>query len=371
CNFKLKDVLSAQSRGGIFYHRKGKSLLAKSGGSKGNKALDQLTESEEDDGDYATLREIPSDTVSEENKLLDSALRDDSITYARTNRDLTPGDYEDPSPLLTPEPFHNELPPPKISRDTPATAPVTAVVHSSTADSEQPVTTTPRCLRRADSGMPHDELTPRSDSDSSGGSPPSHSETSSGVHSNSSSETHKPRSTSVDDLTMESSRQPSPPWRSFSLQRNVVPPPPPHVAESTVVIRRSKQARPKTTDEPFGRSTNMRMTSFTDHPAATLPLYPTQQVATVYPHCSTMPLPTGGPSIPRQHTTIPSHVRLFNPFMKRLHHCASGVVPSTGLSGGHHTFPHKYSPLQHKQDRDSANFSMASSGDSDQYLPHT
>jgi hypothetical protein len=70
-NFKLKDVLlSAQSRGGLFYPRKGKSLLAKSGGSKGNKALDQLTESEEDDGDYATLREIPSDTVSEENKVL-------------------------------------------------------------------------------------------------------------------------------------------------------------------------------------------------------------------------------------------------------------------------------------------------------------
>jgi len=34
-------------------------------------------------------------------------LRDDSITYARTNRDLTPGDYEDPSPLLTPEPSHD------------------------------------------------------------------------------------------------------------------------------------------------------------------------------------------------------------------------------------------------------------------------
>ncbi|XP_069698499.1 protein tincar-like isoform X1 [Periplaneta americana] len=346
--------------------RKGKTLL---GANKGNKMLDQLAESEEDDGDYATLREIPCDTVSEENKLLDSALRDDAITYARTNRDLTPGDYEDPSPLLTPEPCTDDLPPPPTPCDTPSTAPVTVTVHSSTAETQQPVTNTPRCLRRADSGMPHDELTPRSDSDSSGGSPPCHSETSSGVHSNSSSETpHKPRSTSADDLT-EPSRQPPPAWRSFSLQRNVQPPP--TVAESTVVIRRSKQARPKTTDEPFGRSTNMRMTSFTDHPAATLPLYPTQQVATVYPHCSTMPLPTGGPSIPRQHTTIPSHVRLFNPFVKRLHHCASGVVPSAGLSGGHHTFPHKYSPLQHKQDRDSANFSMASSGDSDQYLPHT
>ena len=117
----------------------------------------------------------------------------------------------------------------------------------------------------------------------------------------------------------------------------------------------------------------MRMTSFTDNPAATLPLFPTQQVANVYPHCSTMPLPapSPAPTAPRQHTTIPTHhngVRLFNPFVKRLHHHVGGPVPSTGLSGGHHTFPHL---LQHKQDRDSANFSMASSGDSDQYLPHT
>jgi len=58
----------------LSYHRKNKSLLTKSGGSKGNKSLDQLTESEEDDGDYATLREIPSDSVSEENKVLSSVL---------------------------------------------------------------------------------------------------------------------------------------------------------------------------------------------------------------------------------------------------------------------------------------------------------
>lgn len=64
CSVRIWDAL--------FYLRKSKSLLAKSGGNKGNKALDQLTESEEDDGDYATLREIPSDTMSEENKVLSS-----------------------------------------------------------------------------------------------------------------------------------------------------------------------------------------------------------------------------------------------------------------------------------------------------------
>nr|CAD7433514.1 unnamed protein product [Timema monikensis] len=567
-------------------YKKGKSLLAKSpkcSGTKGKNKLhppqrediEQLSESEEDDGDYATLRELPlpqnnsEDTLSEENKiqvlrlfsilstdrctsflpltaclatntvclqLLDSALRDDTVTYARTNRDLNPSDYDDPTPLATPEPNDpDDLPPPP-----PVAAPVT--VHTNNGEQHQG-SVTPRCLRRADSGMPHDELTPRSDSVStessgSGGSPPcgNHSETSSGVHSNSSSEHHQQhpsgndqeqstnsrRSTSVDDLTtsLEQNGRVQPQWRSFSLQRNVLPPTstsqtimsqsntnfgPPNgsvssartnvlvqgqpiyafgaihpsqynpqlpsasncpvlmngggemggcpaviletTAESTVVIRR-KQLRPKTDgaeaplvkEEPFGRSTNMRMTSFTDNPdgsrssssSATLPHYPTQPVAisTVYPHCSTMPLPSGinavanhsvnnttgsgsCHSFPRPHTTIPTHhngIRLFNgpnPFVKRFpvyHHQGMsngrppqimmapvgpfGTMPINATPGldavrsngitGHHTFPHvavgiKYSPqhLNGKQDRDSANFSMASSGDSDQYLPHS
>lgn len=75
----------------------------------------------------------------------------------------------------------------------------------------------------------------------------------------------------------------------------------------------------------FGRSTNMRMISFTDcQPSATLPHFPTQQVGMAYPQCSTMPLPPvlNNPihppphiNYPRQHTTIPTHhngVRLFN-----------------------------------------------------------
>lgn len=517
--------------------KKGKSLLSKSpkSGGKGKSKnqrlgdLEQLSESE-DDGDYATLREIP---------LMETI--------------------------------------PSNSDDT------------ASEDNKFQGTGTPRCLRRADSGMPHDELTPRSDSVStessgSGGSPPcgNHSETSSGVHSNSSTEgnpnqsnavngehANQPemaaprRSTSVDDITT-SIEQPrvQPSWRSFSLQRNVAPPTAnshqlivsmkpngplfpngnglgvpngcvsnlnnvngngyattggnftgsvqpvygfgnvhaqqynanmatnststsgdsvgpviagcpavllENTAESTVVIRR-KNSRPKTTEngqvteEPFGRSTNMRMTSFTDasdnsrlgsvkmesYPStvSTLPHYPTQPVtaAAGYPHCSTMPLPSssanvsgsganvsqsnGGSasgschSFPRQHTTIPTHhngVRLFggpNPYAKRFppyHHqgllngrpphvmlgpmghvSSMGPLNQMGTYGtlpvnstaessvqnsnltGHHTFPQinqpvKYNPQQHlhKQDRDSANFSMASSGDSDQYLQQT
>lgn len=349
---------------------------------------------------------------------------------------------------------------------------------------------TPRCLRRADSGMPNDELTPRSDTSNS---PPleagsvsnsnassSHSETSSGVHSNASNASNasqsssQRRATSVDDLTGEPREEPA--WRSCSLQRGVQPPtlksikfsPPnsrpgtsqssfspqyvnhtpilgvgipinditnPSIGcpavilenpnEATVVIRR-KLSRPKLTEplnqneEPFGRSTNMRMTSFTENndirimqaTSATLPHYPTQPALVTYPHCSTMPLPhvsshsvaqgngnssnvvVGGHStgscgsVPRHttipaHTTLPSHhngVRLLhggpNPFVKRFPPIQVHSQVPWALPGGHHTFPQQQigklpTPAQIRQtDRDSANFSMASSGDSDTCLPH-
>ena len=142
--------------------------------------------------------------------------------------------------------------------------------------------------------------------------------------------------------------------------------------EDTVVIRR-KNTRPLTADlsrppelkeEPFGRSTNMRMTSFvTDEGgSATLPHFPTQvpPPPVIYP-CNTMPLPCPpAPPIipvqpmmnfPRPHTTIPIHhngVRLFpSPYGKKLQY--------TGIPR-----------LPNMHNRDSANFSMASSGgDSD------
>ncbi|XP_072760069.1 protein tincar isoform X2 [Anoplolepis gracilipes] len=407
----------------------------------------------DDDGDYATLRELPlinsmdpaDDTTSEENKWQrwPKSRRDGIPKYRNMNGGQTP-----------------------------------------------------RCLRRADSGMPHDELTPRSDSSNSppldvvnGGSgngagsvtghsnTSSNSETSSGVHSNASNASNashsssQRRATSVDDLTGEPRDEPREQWRSCSLQRGIQPPtanttfsPPSsrpgtsqsfsspqyvnHVPpfsnvttgneigvgcpavilenpnEATVVIRR-KLSRAKLTEplnaneEPFGRSTNMRMTSFTESndiriqaSSATLPHYPTQPIVT-YPHCSTMPLPhashsvaaanmSGGStgscgSVPRHtfvppqvhttmpaHTTLPSHhngVRLLhnatgNPFVKRfppVHlHTQPWALP------GHHTFPQMpqsnnkltVTAQIRQSDRDSANFSMASSGDSDTCLPH-
>lgn len=143
--------------------------------------------------------------------------------------------------------------------------------------------------------------------------------------------------------------------------------------EDTVVIRR-KSSRPLTADlsrppeikeEPFGRSTNMRMTSFTDEGcSATLPHFPTQTPpsSVIYP-CNTMPLPyppappvvpvqpVSCNAFPRPHTTLPIHhngVRLFpTPYAKKLQY--------TGI------------PRLPKHNRDSANFSMASSGDSDSH----
>ncbi|EGI65610.1 hypothetical protein G5I_05873 [Acromyrmex echinatior] len=475
----------------------------------------------DDDGDYATLRELPlitsldpaDDSTSEENKWqrwpisrkdsipkfrnLLECVNDDQVTYyASASRDLQPSEG-DPSPLLTPDPLPDPaeeplpLPPP-----TPTSAPTTDIVTAPlTTNAQMNGGQTPRCLRRADSGMPHDELTPRSDSSNS---PPldtvgsgggagsvtghsntsSNSETSSGVHSNASNASNashsssQRRATSVDDLTGEPREEPREQWRSCSLQRGTQPPSanmtfsPPnsrpgtsqsfsspqyvnHVPpysnavneigsgcpavilenpnEATVVIRR-KLSRTKLTDplnpneEPFGRSTNMRMTSFTESndiriqaSSATLPHYPTQPIVT-YPHCSTMPLPhashsvaaanmSGGStgscgSVPRHtfvppqvhstmpaHTTLPSHhngVRLLhanavgpnNPFVKRFPpvqlHTQPWALP------GHHTFPQipqsnnkLTATAQIRQsDRDSANFSMASSGDSDTCLPH-
>lgn len=263
--------------------------------------------------------------------------------------------------------------------------------------------------------MPHDEITPRSDSitasEASSVSPPeppgsNHSESSSGVHSNASSERPQIKPAVEDSQQVWPPAQPSPHKTSYTpplvsspqpFSPNITPQPiygfsssginspiyvsstntsingdvPEHgvpavvlESESTVVIRRKPSTRPPpeavvpiVKDESFGRPTNMRMTSFTEHNAealrntqassATLPHYPTQPIPSsmAYPHCSTMPLPqhstnnmpqvqpalnsgTSCNAFPRHHTTIPSQlngVRLYpgnaavapSPFVKR------------------------------------------------------
>lgn len=243
---------------------------------------------------------------------------------------------------------------------------------------------TPRCLRRADSGVPNEALTPRSDTTStteSTTSPPERapSESSSGVHSGEEREevVIRPRAASK-------------------------PPP--------------KPPQPPIAEEPYGRSTNMRMSSFNNDTngngscnslnsksnSATLPLQRTMPEQKIdYSHCSTMPLPMGchsqaslqykpqgyspqtvmssmGVVAAKQHvshTTLPNGVRYSNPhFLRRIPHITKAESPygHLGLGAGHHTFSkllqdpmqiHSLVNTSIPEDRDSANYSMSSDQD--------
>ncbi|EDW95834.2 uncharacterized protein Dyak_GE25500, partial [Drosophila yakuba] len=421
--------------------------------------------------DYANLSGlggISDDNLSEEGKLL-ACVRDDSITYAST-RDLEPplpsNQAEAPPPppplpmkgapiplppavmphsagiygrapqampemmQLSPERHHNplqhSLPHPQqhpLQHQQPPQhplqqqghphqhlvsplAPVTVSVH--TNDAHIASSSTPRCLRRADSGVPNEALTPRSDTTSTTEStnttsPPERapSESSSGVHSG-------------EERELEVIIRP---------RTNSKPPPRP--------------PQPPIQEEPYGRCTNMRMSSFNADPSATssavinsATLPPQRSVPEqkfdYTAHCSTMPLPVGchsqqlagsgngyaststmtssmaGGGMPpsqvssfmtpnsmhyanasvalgngsgqQPHTTLPNGVRYSNPhFLRRLPHvtkAAESPYGHLGYGAGHHAFvklPHETHPTI-PEDRDSANYSMASDQDCGLYV---
>ncbi|CAD6996182.1 unnamed protein product [Ceratitis capitata] len=159
-------------------------------------------------------------------------------------------------------------------------APVTVTVHTNEAHIAS--SSTPRCLRRADSGVPNEALTPRSDTTStteSTTSPPERapSESSSGVHSG-------------EERDVEVVIRP----------RSACKPPP-------------KPPQPPIQEEPYGRCTNMRMSSFGCDVnsasnralnSATLPLTRStpEQKFDYANHCSTMPLPAACHS--QQHAAV-------------------------------------------------------------------
>ncbi|XP_068152497.1 protein tincar isoform X1 [Drosophila tropicalis] len=423
--------------------------------------------------DYANLSGlggISDDNISEEGKLL-ACVRDDSITYAST-RDLEPPQpttksthpppppplpmkgapiplppaiqphshniYAGRAPQAMPEimelspehhqktqqqqqqqkqPLHHPL-----QQNTPQhqqqqhhhlvspLAPVTVAVHTNEAHIAS--SSTPRCLRRADSGVPNEALTPRSDTTSTTEStittsPPDRapSESSSGVHSG-------------EEREMEVIIRP----------RSTCKPPP-------------RPPQPPIQEEPYGRCTNMRMSSFNSDPhsnassasssatvinSATLPLQRSipEQKFDYTAHCSTMPLPvgchsqqlagtgggagTGGyastsamtssmvgnstvssfktPSIHyanaavalgsgQLHTTLPNGVRYSNPhFLRRLPHvskAAESPYGHLGYGAAHHAFGKMGHEATHPtipEDRDSANYSMASDQDCGLYV---
>lgn len=223
-------------------------------------------------------------------------------------------------------------------------------------------------------------LTPRSDTTSteSSTSPPDRalSETSSGVHSGE----------ERDEVVI----------RPRPIQKSIVKPPP----------------APAIQEEPFGRSTNMKMSSFnnneptTGKSSATLPLIraaPIEHRHDFANHCSTMPLPIGchqqhnqqfrsqlfgtpTASKSQLHTTLPNGLRYNGTtntpiqqhhFLRRIPHVKNAESPygTLGLGAGHHTFSKLlHDPLMcHNigvipEDRDSANYSMISDHDRDMYI---
>lgn len=175
-----------------------------------------------------------------------------------------------------------------------------------------------------------------------------------------------------------------------------------------------KPPQPAIQEEPFGRSTNMVMSSFIkDSSSATLPIHRVQSAEPFYDfanHCNTMPLPITNhlqqqqqqmqqqqqqqqqyqpipqfimpsSSKPQLHTTLPNGVRYANPtnFIRRvpLHvQTAESPYGILGLGAGHHTFskllhdPLAFSsiPENFREDRDSANYSMISDQERDIYV---
>lgn len=214
--------------------------------------------------------------------------------------------------------------------------------------------------------MPNEALTPRSDTTSteSSTSPPerAQSDSSSGVHSGE----------ERDEVVIRP--------RNSGPYKVITKPPPPAIQE-----------------EPFGRSTNMSMSSFKENgSSATLPLTRGYIDPKPEQYCNTMPLPMGShqqyrpsqhlqqqqqqpiylPSSPKPqlHTTLPNGLRYIssnNQFLRRMPHLKNGENPygHLGLDTGHHTFSKLlHDPLHNlglpppiPEDRDSANYSMASS----------
>ncbi|XP_037944889.1 protein tincar [Teleopsis dalmanni] len=316
----------------------------------------------------ATGTELTTNTVAEKSKLL-AYESNEGITLAKNSKAkrLSPTSSNSvnyanstvcqpfikvPQHLSTPERLFGPL------------APVTVAVHTNEAHITS--SSIQRCIRRADSGVPNEALTPRSDSTStteSTTSPPERapSESSSGVHSSEERDVEviiRPRS----------------------------------ICKST-----PKPQQPIIEEEPYGRCTNMRMSSFIAKPlsvsANTLPHSRTSSEPKYdyIHHCSTMPLPvhnaeytssnisaysnslsahsmnsqqqptssfksqlyantTSAISDPQQqqqpltalHTTLPNGVRYSNPhFLRRMSHVGKLVESSyeeVEIGAGHHTF---------------------------------
>lgn len=297
-----------------------------SGKHKKNVKLEDLSDSNSEEGDYATLKDLPPPPRQDEDGF-EVQSQEDTTNMKK----LDDGDYE---LLLEENPPLRQINAPVIVHN------VNGLIGGNI---------TPKSTRSTDSGASKgsmdQNLTPRSGSVSETSTTPDRgggSDSSSGVHSNSSGGGDK-RSTSMENLTPISF--PRHAWKSMSLQRNIATPgvllhgsqtykPDAGIyydpRETTMVIWRkpklSKEAA--TTGEPFGRATNIRMTSFSDQPdygPKTTPTSPRQMI-----------------NQNRNHT---------------LGHYSKPLNPHLMMAPG-----------VQMQRRDSANYSLTSSGESDNYM---
>lgn len=181
----------------------------------------------------------------------------------------------------------------------------------------------------------------------------------------------------------------------------------PRIPNKTII----KPVQPAIQEEPFGRCTNMRMSSFNvdaGGSSATLPIVRNnndQMLRGDLSHCSTMPLPTGahqqykpqlytpqnGSKGQLYHTTLPNGVQYASSqYLRRMPYGKTTESPygHIGVNSGHRTFsklindplnnlPPPPSPLtsfsspqatQMIDDRDSANYSMISDQDREMYM---
>jgi hypothetical protein len=185
--------------------------------------------------------------------------------------------------------------------------------------------------------MPQNEaLTPKSDTNSteSSTSPPERalSESSSGVHSG-------------EETKEEVVIRPRP---STGIQKTIKTP---------AVIQ----------EEPYGRITNLKMSTFKDAPGSasnTLPMHrgsTLEQPQVDYSQCNTMPMMPGAHQMnrmsandsPKQRTTLPNNIRYSagggGHYIRQMPQLKNAESPyATGLGSGHHTFSSKLINIQNE-----------------------
>lgn len=192
-----------------------------------------------------------------------------------------------------------------------------------------------------------------------------------------------------DTTSTESSNTCSPPDHRASSESSGV-----HSGEDTkedVVIRARpviagpqksimKQPQPAIIEEPFGRPTNMSLSSFKDgQNCSTLPSRGGQESQSDYSQCNTMPLPVGAhhnnqhhrisANEPRQRTTLPNNIRYSaGQYLRQIPHIKNAENPyGYGLTGsGHHTFSKH---IQNEIVGPNANI-ISSSQSQQQFVPH-